>query len=1004
MIGKTISHYKITGRLGEGGMGVVYKAKDLKLDRNIALKFLPSKYAEDKEKEERFIQEAKAASALDHPNICTIFEIDETDNGELFIAMGYYKGKTLKEKIKEGPLDINEALEITSQIAQGLDKAHSKGIIHRDIKPGNIIITDDGVVKILDFGLAKMAGIDMTTDGSTMGTVAYMSPEQATGGDVDHRSDIWSLGIIFYEMLTGCLPFRGDYPQALLYSIINNDPESLQNYIPDLPQDFSNTINRSLDKESEYRYQRMEDFLSEIKRLKRDSGKISSIQNSTTITIERRVKENQENKSIHESTTIILTPQKRKKLVVFAAGIVLLIIAITLFLSNKIQSKNSIQNEITDRSIAVMYFENRTERKDLENILVDLLITNLSRFEELEVVSSQRLFDLLKKTGKDKVKLIDREVATQVAKEANVKIMMLGSIIEIGDRIRINAQLSDVITGRNIGSEQVDGNSINDLFTMVDELTQQVVDRIGIKIKKQDHIDISDMTTKSIEAYENYIKGTESMYLAYFDDAIKYFEKAIELDSTFASAHLVLGQVYGTVGNEKKRIESLKKAKKFSEGLKGKEKLIIDAMYAAVFEENLEKSLRLIEEGAIEYPDDKLIHYYLGTTYLGIGDSRALKELQHVLELDPDFGPVLNLLIYYNIRPDILDYEKALEYIRRYSEIYPDDANPHDTMGDVFYTMGRIEDAIEKYKEASRIVPGFSEYKIGYMYALLEEYDKCLEWINLSITLEKTNGRKAERYQLRGFINYWLGDYTKAIIDVKTAIENYTEINNTLRVAICNFQLYTLYQEIGDIENSDIHFKQVDEYFNINNTNIDNVFAIVFKILLNIEEFDMNELLSSAGNNSSRIANLKMSRDWALYFYNDIFSKQMIDMGAAKSAIKFYKNKTKIKIQAPKTSINSIFYNFTRKNVLAYAYYKNGDIQNSITEYEKIMKMNPDRNDLRLIHPVYHYGLGLAYEKDGQNFKAIIQYRKFLDFWKNAPQTSDKILDAKERIKKLKEK
>jgi len=375
LIGKTISHYKITGRLGEGGMGVVYKAKDLKLDRNIALKFLPSKYAEDKEKEERFIQEAKAASALDHPNICTIFEIDETDNGELFIAMGYYKGKTLKEKIKEGPLDINEALEITSQIAQGLDKAHSKGIIHRDIKPGNIIITDDGVVKILDFGLAKMAGIDMTTDGSTMGTVAYMSPEQATGGDVDHRSDIWSLGIIFYEMLTGCLPFRGDYPQALLYSIINNDPESLQNYIPDLPQDFSNTINRSLDKESEYRYQRMEDFLSEIKRLKRDSGKISSIQNSTTITIERRVKENQENKSIHESTTIILTPQKRKKLVVFAAGIVLLIIAITLFLSNKIQSKNSIQNEITDRSIAVMYFENRTERKDLENILVDLLIT-----------------------------------------------------------------------------------------------------------------------------------------------------------------------------------------------------------------------------------------------------------------------------------------------------------------------------------------------------------------------------------------------------------------------------------------------------------------------------------------------------------------------------------------------------------------------------------------------------------------------------------------------------
>ncbi|MCI0559585.1 MAG: serine/threonine protein kinase, partial [Nitrososphaera sp.] len=211
MIGQTISHYKILEKLGGGGMGVVYKAQDLKLDRFVALKFLPPHLSADEDEKKRFIHEAKAASALDHPNICAIYEIDETEDGQMFIAMAYYEGETLKKKIERGPLPIDQTIDLAIQIAQGLAKAHKHGITHRDIKPANVMITNEGVAKIVDFGLAKLAGqTKLTKSGMTVGTVAYMSPEQARGEEVDHRTDIWALGVVLYEMITGQLPFKGE--------------------------------------------------------------------------------------------------------------------------------------------------------------------------------------------------------------------------------------------------------------------------------------------------------------------------------------------------------------------------------------------------------------------------------------------------------------------------------------------------------------------------------------------------------------------------------------------------------------------------------------------------------------------------------------------------------------------------------------------------------------------------------------------------------------------------
>jgi len=277
MIGRTISHYEILEKLGEGGMGVVYKARDTKLGREVAIKFLPPHMSADKEARKRFIQEAKSASAIDHNHICTIYEIDETDDGSTFIVMAFYEGETLRERIDRGGIAIDEALEIISQAAAGLAKAHGKGIVHRDIKPQNILLTRDGEVKIIDFGLAKLAGrTRLTREGSTLGTAAYMSPEQARGEEVDHRSDIFSLGAILYEMLVGRSPFIGEHEAAMLYEIVHEEQEPLPDSVSAACPGIQEVVDGALAKDPEERYQQVGDLRADLQSLKGDTGQVST--------------------------------------------------------------------------------------------------------------------------------------------------------------------------------------------------------------------------------------------------------------------------------------------------------------------------------------------------------------------------------------------------------------------------------------------------------------------------------------------------------------------------------------------------------------------------------------------------------------------------------------------------------------------------------------------------------------------------------------------------------
>ncbi len=512
MIGTTISHYKILQKIGEGGMGIVYKAHDTKLDRNVALKFLPLELTKERDARERFIHEAKAASALDHTNICTIYEVDETDNDQLYIAMACYDGETLKDKIERSPLKVDDAINITTQIALGLSKAHEKNIVHRDIKPANILITTDDTVKILDFGLAKLRGLTkLTKTGSTVGTAPYMSPEQAKGETVDHRTDIWSLGVVLYEMLTGQLPFKGDYEQAIAYQITNVTPEPVTGLRSGIPLELERVVNKCLEKNPDERYQTASDLIADLKHLQRMTSQ--PVQQTT----EKKAK---------PST-------KKKRWAVIAA---LLVIVIGLVIIFKPFSREPEKNR---KSIAVLPFKNMSDSKEDEYFsdgITEDIITQLTYIAELKVISRTSIMQY-KNTSKN---------LRDIARELDVATVLEGSVRRASNQVRIVAQLIDAANDEHVWAQTYD-KEMTQIFAIQSDVAQQIASALKAKLSPFEKGQIAKKRTENTEAYNYYLKGRE-----YYNDrtkkgyesAIELFKKALELDSSYALAYAGLGDAY----------------------------------------------------------------------------------------------------------------------------------------------------------------------------------------------------------------------------------------------------------------------------------------------------------------------------------------------------------------------------------------------------------------------------------------------------------------------------
>ncbi len=523
MIGRTISHYKILQKLGEGGMGVVYKAQDLTLDRPVALKFLPHQLSPTDQDKARFLQEAKAAAALNHPNICTIYALEEAD-GEQIIVMEYVDGQTLRT-LKSSSLSMETIISSATQIAEGLQAAHSKGIVHRDIKADNIMVNSSGQIRVMDFGLAKLKGaLKLTKVSSTVGTVGYMAPEQIQVGEADVRSDVFAFGVLFFEMLAGRLPFRGEHEAALLYSILNEEPESIRQYRPEISVGVEALLARAMEKNPEDRYQSMADLLSDLRRVQRKSSGLSRIQSAATSETQSRSTLGQAGQRS--------TAGNRTKLL--WGGVLVIVLVATVagyFLFFK--------HEEPLTSLAVMPFVNATGDQSLEYLadgVTESIISNLSRLSNLRVMSRSSVF-------RYKGKEIDPQ---EVGKTLGVRAVLTGRMTQRPDGFSISFELIDTKDNRQIWGDHY-LRSLASMSSLETDIPREVTGHLKIEQSGEEREKLNKASTNNPEAYALYLKGRfnwNKRLPEALHRAVDFFSQAIEKDPTYALAYTGLAETY----------------------------------------------------------------------------------------------------------------------------------------------------------------------------------------------------------------------------------------------------------------------------------------------------------------------------------------------------------------------------------------------------------------------------------------------------------------------------
>jgi serine/threonine-protein kinase len=715
MIGQTISHYQILEKLGEGGMGIVYKAEDTKLRRSVALKFLPPTILVNEDDRRRFVHEAQASAALSHPNIATVFEIDES-GAQTFIALEYIDGQSLAEMIKSGPLKLDDAIPIAIQLCEGLQAAHEKGIVHRDIKSQNVMVTIKGQVKILDFGLAKLRGVSVVTKaGTTVGTMGYMSPEQLRGESVDHRTDIWAVGVVLYEMIAGRRPFQGDYDEAISYQIINQQPEPLTAIRTGVPMELERIVSKTLTKDKEGRYQHIDDLLADLRT--------------------ERKKSDPETTSYTSSSRDARGTTRRSfaKAAMMAAALIIVFLAIYLFYppSTTIPTNR--------KSIAVLPFKNFSDSKEDEYFadgVTEDIITQLSKIADLKVIS---------RTSVMQYKGMNKNIR-EVGRELNVGAVLEGSIRRAGNQIRIVAQLIDANNEGHLWAETYD-KELTQIFVIQSDVAQNIASALKSTLLPGERVRIQRTQTINAEAYQNYLKGRfywNKRTVADIQTAIEYFQKAILADTNFALAYTGLASAYATITQYGLSAHNyIPMAIAFAR--KGLELDSTSAEAHAVLalcKKNYEWDWAGAEreyKRAIELnPGYAGAHqwYSIYLTCAGRLDE-AMKEIKIALVLDP-----LSLVItsnvagvFYNMR----QYDDAVDGIKKTLQLDPSFVDAQTLLGLIYSCQNRSEEAIVVLKKVRSTVGNTPKAlsELGQTYARAERNKEALATLDTLLTFSK---------------------------------------------------------------------------------------------------------------------------------------------------------------------------------------------------------------------------------------------------------------------------
>ena len=733
-------------------MGVVYRATDSRLDRDVALKVLPAELMTDRDRRERFVREARAASALEHPHIAVIHDVGEED-GISFIAMELIRGDKLSAAIANGQFASNpgRALEIAIEIAEGLSRAHSQGIVHRDLKPANVMLTEDGHAKVIDFGLAKLLAPlsgdnDTVTMGATdpaviIGTVYYMSPEQARGGTIDHRTDIFAFGVLLYEMFSGVVPFRGQSSIETIHAILHSQPPPLRTTsLPAMAvEDVQRIVDKCLAKDADARYQGMKDLIVDLKAARR---RLDTASMTATAPMPR-------------------VAAKRSSSVLIGAASLAVLAAVGIWLST-MQSRAPIAEATGTRpSVAVLHFENNTGNPAMDWLrtgLTDMLVTDLSQSTAVEVLSTDRLVQILRDLGSLDDRTVSFETVQEVARRGHVQHVLLGSFVKAGDAIRINVRLQDAATGRIISTERVDAPNEGALFPTMDDLTRRVktrfistsgnaltglLSRPGAGPPSMDlDRDLKDVTTSSMEAYRFYAAGVEYNQRARYMDAMPMFQRAVEIDPNFALAYVKMAVASGNTGRSNERDEYALKAIALTDRLTPRERYYIEGYYHSG---NLYRTAQAIAayQKAVElYPDHSASRNNLATLLNRVDQNeRAVEHYNILRERGFDFPGTAGNLAGAQIAMNRLT--DALQSIEEFLERYPNVEAGHMYHGFTNLAANRLEQAMAAFDKARALRPGFPPALGGLSLAHIsrDEFDLARDVVRPLHAAKQANQR-----------------------------------------------------------------------------------------------------------------------------------------------------------------------------------------------------------------------------------------------------------------------